>query len=655
MTARNPLVLVDGQVQELPSQDSIDRAAAGTLVGDTLAPNVVFSNLSTVGQLYSLAVTNYITALGGIKSYDSTGGPGGTLQLVGSTGAGVAGAGGGHGFIELLGAGATSNWTSFAGGLARRRGGINIQAGKAAGDSGSTFFSGSNINITGQAATTNGTAIGIGSTISIQSGVGTTASGFSTGAAVLNLTGANSAAGGGVSMTSGSGGASSNASGGQLYIKAGDADGSGNGGMLTLRSGGSATGAAGDVFIQVGTSLGTSGAFRIANAVERFRITYEGAWSVGSNGNNFGTTGQVLTSQGAGAPPVWADSKLGGYSADSAYDSYGSGTIPVRHPSGYLFSNFFNCAADVQTVAPSHIAGQWSSDNFIRWQTWADFRTNLFTSPQLTGTVKVGSNDFRLKNAATSGGYGLILRNDGGAFYMLTTALNDADGAWTALRPFTINLANGDLTLNSPYLNSPTLNGAAAFNGYLNVTGTGAYLPANTTISAASGSSGAAMFTAQGTGGTAGASYISFHRPGAYAAHFGLDTDNKWKVGGWSMGAAAYEIFHAGNTKTVNGQSLIGSGNISTGGSAPLEISTDTNAVADGSYVFLASLTLTLPASPAVGTTVSFVNMSGVTTCVIARNGSLVMGLAQDMTVNVNYGKGTLKYSATNGWVLMAA
>lgn len=28
---------------------------------------------------------------------------------------------------------------------------------------------------------------------------------------------------------------------------------------------------------------------------------------------------------------------------------------------------------------------------------------------------------------------------------------------------------------------------------------------------------------------------------------FGLDTDNKLKVGGWSMGANAYEILHAGN------------------------------------------------------------------------------------------------------------
>ncbi|MBZ9850121.1 hypothetical protein LB565_19235 [Mesorhizobium sp. CA14] len=44
-----------------------------------------------------------------------------------------------------------------------------------------------------------------------------------------------------------------------------------------------------------------------------------------------------------------------------------------------------------------------------------------------------------------------------------------------------------------------------------------------------------------------GATFISFNRNGGYAANFGIDTDNKWKVGGWSMGAAAYELVHMGN------------------------------------------------------------------------------------------------------------
>lgn len=42
------------------------------------------------------------------------------------------------------------------------------------------------------------------------------------------------------------------------------------------------------------------------NNTERLRITSTGAISVGSSGTDTGTSGQVLTSQGSGSPPVWA-------------------------------------------------------------------------------------------------------------------------------------------------------------------------------------------------------------------------------------------------------------------------------------------------------------------------------------------------------------
>lgn len=81
-------------------------------------------------------------------------------------------------------------------------------------------------------------------------------------------------------------------------------------------------------------------------------------------------------------------------------------------------------------------------------------------------------------------------------------------------------------------------------------------------------------------------------------------------------------------------------------------ISTNTAAAINTIYVFTASLTLTLPASPAVGDRIGFANFSGTTTCTIARNGKPIMAIAQDMTVdNVNY-FGTLVYAdATRGWI----
>ncbi|MDX8534275.1 hypothetical protein RFM41_24435 [Mesorhizobium sp. VK25A] len=49
---------------------------------------------------------------------------------------------------------------------------------------------------------------------------------------------------------------------------------------------------------------------------------------------------------------------------------------------------------------------------------------------------------------------------------------------------------------------------------------------------------------------TGAGAFISFNRIGAYAVNFGLDTDNKLKVGGWSMGAVAYEILNQNNYPT---------------------------------------------------------------------------------------------------------
>jgi hypothetical protein len=68
--------------------------------------------------------------------------------------------------------------------------------------------------------------------------------------------------------------------------------------------------------------------------------------------------------------------------------------------------------------------------------------------------------------------------------------------------------------------------------------------------------------------------------------------------------------------------------------------------------VFTATLTLTLPASPAAGDMVMFSNRSATTTPVIGRNGQNIMGVAEDMTVNsVNYFATLVFADATRGWI----
>ncbi len=57
-----------------------------------------------------------------------------------------------------------------------------------------------------------------------------------------------------------------------------------------------------------------------------------------------------------------------------------------------------------------------------------------------------------------------------------------------------------------------------------------------------------------GAGGPGDAAFQTFHRPGSYAAYFGLDTDNRWKVGGWSAGAVAHELWHDGRLRINAGR-----------------------------------------------------------------------------------------------------
>lgn len=44
----------------------------------------------------------------------------------------------------------------------------------------------------------------------------------------------------------------------------------------------------------------------------------------------------------------------------------------------------------------------------------------------------------------------------------------------------------------------------------------------------------------------ANAAFLEFNRTGVFASYIGLDTDNQWKVGGWSAGAVSFRIVHEG-------------------------------------------------------------------------------------------------------------
>jgi len=85
---------------------------------------------------------------------------------------------------------------------------------------------------------------------------------------------------------------------GHVYIKGGPGAFNGAGGNVYLQ-GGSGPFRSGSVFVSTGTTL-----------TERLRITPTGAW--GLSGANYGTAGQVLTSNGNGGPPSWTTVSGGG-------------------------------------------------------------------------------------------------------------------------------------------------------------------------------------------------------------------------------------------------------------------------------------------------------------------------------------------------------
>lgn len=138
---------------------------------------------------------------------------------------------------------------------------------------------------------------------------------------------------------------------------------------------------------------------------------------------NFGTSGQIVSTVATGTAPftVASTTKVTNLNADlvdgasvgTSWTDVTGGTLPVRHASGYLYSNYFNTPADITATSPSHVAIQTASDNYIRWQTLAQFKTNLNVSGgQYFGTaatkaIAYNSNSIAENVTVTAGNNGI--------------------------------------------------------------------------------------------------------------------------------------------------------------------------------------------------------------------------------------------------------
>lgn len=103
------------------------------------------------------------------------------------------------------------------------------------------------------------------------------------------------------------------------------------------------------------------------------------------------------------------------------------------------------------------------------------------------------------------------------------------------------------------------------------------------------------------------------------------------------------------------GYTAKGWGSIGGGGFSSIElVSTSRTANLDTLHVITSSITLTLPTAPEEGDLLGISNQSGTTTIVVARNGTNIMGLAENLTIDLEDAGFTLIYSgATKGWVIV--
>lgn len=123
---------------------------------------------------------------------------------------------------------------------------------------------------------------------------------------------------------------------------------------------------------------------------------------------------------------------------------------------------------------------------------------------------------------------------------------NTAIGATTrGAGYFTILAANGNFTATSGTASTSTTTGAAVVTGGLGVSGAANIGGTATLAAITTGTNTTAVGTVAATntqfmGNSTNPAAVTFHRSGAYAINMGMDTDNIFRLGGYSDGLNVY-------------------------------------------------------------------------------------------------------------------
>jgi hypothetical protein len=224
--------------------------------------------------------------------------------------------------------------------------------------------------------------------------------------------------------------------------------------------------------------------------------------------------------------------------------------------------------------------------------------TSLGIWRSATGTMQLTSTGVNQLTVAANGltsytrlsimnGIGIIFKHPGyktwqfvdyqGSLWIQPSATPDAED-FVGSKAITLNADTGNLNISGGLtiagalsIGATTINGNCSITGGLGVSGVTNLYGATAVLNGAGFTlSGGGTLTVVGCIGSIAAasassklevranssveaSYITFHRPSAFAAQFGLDTDNNWKVGGYSYGAVSYKILHEANSFAIDG------------------------------------------------------------------------------------------------------
>lgn len=423
-----------------------------------------------------------------------------------------------------------------------------------------------------------------------------------------------------------------------------------------------------------GVSFNGSANITVAAAAGTLTGTALASGVISSSLTSVGTLSSLATSGAAllnGAAQISGSNTALGIAYSGATTQFGITLKPAADNSTVM--NVFNAAGTaVGSITQSSTAisfnGNATSSSSCSGN--AATATTLQTARTINGVAFNGSADITISAASaqtlTRGTY-LTGANYNGS--LAATWAVDADTANTAskivARDASGNFSAG--TITAALTGSATQLGGIAAASYVR-TDTAQSITARKTFS---GNQASVMATATGSlgafevyGDGTNAAFMAFHRPGAFAAYLGVDTDNVLKYGGWSVGASAspivlsngasWNISVSGSSASCTGNSLTATtlqtaraiNGVSFNGSAAITITAATpNSLSAGSYIsgsaFNGSSAQTWNVNAATASTVS---------TVVARDGAgdINVRLVKSEYINEVYCSGGLVFRVNN-------